>query len=55
MESYPRKVGLNCPLCLEPFSETKYPYILSCGHNICYEDLYQLKTPDCPLCRKVND
>ena len=44
---------LICPVCLEPFSSLKKPYMLSCGHNVCKEDCFKLEGKKCPCCRKI--
>ena len=42
---------LECPVCLEHFSNDLPPYVLSCGHNICFKD--QSNLDNCPICREV--
>ncbi|EPT04854.1 hypothetical protein FOMPIDRAFT_1112651 [Fomitopsis schrenkii] len=42
----------TCDVCLEPYSETKVPHVINCGHAFCLRCLQLLTRQICPLCRR---
>jgi len=41
----------ECYICLEPWSVTKTPLRLSCGHGLCSSCWDNLRNKQCPMCR----
>ena len=63
----PDEQDLDCPVCLEPFSEMVQPIeVLSCSHRLCFtcagtikhrgcdRNIDSKKAVKCPICREVN-
>ncbi|KAI0731684.1 hypothetical protein C8Q72DRAFT_217647 [Fomitopsis betulina] len=42
----------TCDVCLEPYSETRPPHVINCGHAFCLRCLQLLTRQICPLCRR---
>ena len=41
----------ECPICLEPFSDSSNVFLLACAHQLHTECLARLRTDSCPVCR----
>jgi len=43
--------NVECPICLEKFSDSHNIFLLACAHQLHKECLEQLRTDTCPVCR----
>ena len=44
--------SIECPICLETLTSKYQLTVLTCGHKLCGDCWFLMKTKECPVCRR---